>query len=393
VRNEARAEAGRQPARRRRQEGEEHRRRHERRPGGEGRVVQGPLEEHVLHHHRDVQRAVDEQRGEVDHGEVARREQARRHERPRSLQHEERDRHARRRPERQRGPRHRVLPVALLTARRAERETADRQGDHPRPEPVEVTARILVPALRHAAGGPQRHRDDRHIDEERHAPADRLDQHAAEQRADDERRRGPSSPHADGATARLAIEERGDDRQAARHEQSAGERLTDAAQDEEFHARRQPARHRGEAEPDEADGEHPAPPVVVVERARQDEQRGQDGEVRGRDVGEALEPADEGRRQVPPDRIERDVDDGSVEEHDRRAEDRRDKDGRALAHRGMVRACQCAVSFGTESAAPRGAADRAGGSLELRMDASHRKRRSERCEFDAAARLSPCAWP
>ena len=153
-----------------------------------------------------------------------------------------------------------------------------------------------------------------------------------------ERGRGARRPEADGPAALLALEGGGDDREAAGDEQRSECGLHDARGDQELHGRRQPAADRGEAEADEADAEHRAPPVEVVERAGEDEQRREDDEVRAVDVGQPLEAGDERGWQLSADRVERDVHDRPVEKDDGRTEDRRDEDAAALAHRRILAA-------------------------------------------------------
>ena len=85
------------------------------------------------------------------------------------------------------------------------------------------------------------------------------------------------------------------------------------------------AERRGGAEGDQPDDEHPPPAELVAERAADQEQRDQRQHV-GLD-----DPllAGEAGVEVVADRRQGDVDDGRVEEDDRRAEDRRDQ-GQAL---------------------------------------------------------------
>ena len=149
--------------------------------------------------------------------------------------------------------------------------------------------------------------------------------------------RGAGRPEADGAAARLALEGGRDDREAARDQQGPEGGLDDAPGDEEFHGRREPAADGGEAKSGEADPEHPAPPVEVVERSGQDEEGREDDEVGAVDVGQPFEAGNERGRQLAADRVERDVHDRPVEEDDGRTEDRRDEDGGPQVHARIVR--------------------------------------------------------
>ena len=143
----------------------------------------------------------------------------------------------------------------------------------------------------------------------------------------------------------------GDDREAARDEDRAERSLEDPRDDQDLHRRGEAAGDRGGAEADEADAERPPPPVVVADRAGQDQERGEHREVRAVDVREAFQPSDEGDRQLAADRLERHVHDRRVEEHDGRSEDRGHQDGRALAHRPIVAEPEPLPSRGRRSVA------------------------------------------
>ena len=356
------ADAGRQLSGRRGEERQEQRDRQANGAGGQRRVPERALPEEALEGERDVERAVDHERRQVHDGEVPRAKERRRDERLRTLQHQDRDGHGGGQADDERHPRHRILPVLLLATGRAEREAADGDRDDRGAEPVEVPRGALVAALRHARRGPQRQEHERDVDEERQAPRQALHEDAAEERTDDRGRRCARRPEADRAPALLAVEERGDDREAARDQDRAERTLENPRDDQDLHRRGEAAGHRRGAEADQADAERPPPPVVVADRAGQDQQRGEHREVRAVDVREAFEPADERGRQLAADRLERDVHDRRVEEHDGRPEDRGRQNGRALAHGAIVasptrcRSAEAGVAWPDEQRRARSAA-------------------------------------
>ena len=90
-----------------------------------------------------------------------------------------------------------------------------------------------------------------------------------------------------------AVEGMGDERQRARDEEGAGGTLGEAEDDQPLERRREAAQRGRRREADQADRVDPAPAVVVGQRARQDQQRGEDREVAADDVGLALEDADD----------------------------------------------------------------------------------------------------
>ena len=176
-----------------------------------------------------VQRAVDDERRQVDDREVARREQARRHERPRRVSIRIGTASVASAP----------MPSATqgdgscqprsCAARGAEREPADTDGDDGRSEPVEVAAALRCRGSPgHRAARPQRDRDERHVDRNaaRQLTAWTRKPPSSGPMIDGGRRAG--CPQADGAAARLALEGGGDDREAARDQQGPEGRLDDA---------------------------------------------------------------------------------------------------------------------------------------------------------------------
>ena len=124
------------------------------------------------------------------------------------------------------------------------------------------------------------------------------------------------------AARSLAPEDRGDDRQRARHEQRAERRpAAPRAAISSSTDGRDRADERGDAEAGRADREDPPPAVEVAERAADEDQRREQQQVGLDDpllVGER-------RVEVVAQRGQRDVDDRLVDEHDRRPEDAGDQ--------------------------------------------------------------------
>ena len=194
-----------------------------------------------------------------------------------------------------------------------------------------VVARLLDVA----DGRPQREREQRDVDEERDPPAGRVDERAADDRAEHGQGRRGRRPDAEGPGARDAVEGVRDERERAGDEQRPGRPLDQAEDDQPFERRGEAAQGGGGGEPDEADGVDAAATVVVGQRAGEDEQGGQHREVAADDVGLALEHADERAGQLLPDVLERRVDDRAVEEDGTRSDDRRDeRPALPCGHRG-----------------------------------------------------------
>ena len=196
-----------------------------------------------------------------------------------------------------RDPGDRVLPLVLAAA--DQRRTTGRRRRAPRR--ASRASRTGASLLRSrdscdvAERDPQRDGQDRHVDEERDAPADRVDQQAADERA--ERGSAPTSPTAQMPNARPRsgpAKRLRDDRQRAGHEQRAGRALQQPEHDRATSSvGARPHSAGGDGEAGQADGVDPPPAVVVRQRAGQDQQRGEHRQVAADDVGLALEDADQ----------------------------------------------------------------------------------------------------
>ena len=181
--------------------------------------------------------------------------------------------------------------------------------------------------------------------EEGDPPAERVDQAAADDRPEDGQRGRRRRPDPERPAALGAVEGMGDEGQRSRDEQGPGGALGEAEDDQPLERRRQPAQRGRRGEADQPDRVDPPPPVVVGQRAGQDQQRGEDRQVAADDVGLALEDADQGRRQVLADVLERGVDDGRIEEDRTRADDGADE-GPALARGHVVGSVAAVPGFG-----------------------------------------------
>ena len=171
---------------------------------------------------------------------------------------------------------------------------------------------------------------DRHVDPEDGAPAEAVDQGAAEDRAQRQRQAGHRAEHADGPGPLGRVGERGgDDRHRHRVEHRAPDGLQRTRRDQPADARRQAAQQRAEAEGGQADLEDAPAADPVGGGPGQHQEAGQHQGVR---VNRPLQAGHRGV-QVTPDRRQRDVDDGDVHHHDddAGAADREHEEPAALA--------------------------------------------------------------
>ena len=128
-------------------------------------------------------------------------------------------------------------------------ERAERDRGESGARPVERPGRVLVAALGDVGERqPQRDGRERQVDQEGDAPAQRVDQKAAERRPERRGDRGGGGPDADRAAAHLAREGRGDDGEALRHEQRGADALHGARRDQDeatrWRSRRRARRRR-----------------------------------------------------------------------------------------------------------------------------------------------------
>ncbi len=161
---------------------------------GKGGVAQHVLEQDALVAERDIQGAIDEERGEIDRRERPGAEQRKRHERIAAPGHQDREGDQGDGPDRDRDPREGVLPVVLGAADEAERQAADRQGGHRRTEPVEPSGLRVPRFLDVPEDHPQGDGEHRDIDEEHGPPPDGVDEQPTDERSQQAQRRTWPTP-------------------------------------------------------------------------------------------------------------------------------------------------------------------------------------------------------
>ena len=116
-----------------------------------------------------------------------------------------------------------------------------------------------------------RQRDD--VDTEDPPPVQRVDQHSAEQWADDESRSGPSSPGSDRAGLGGPGEAGVDHRKRTGHQEGRADALEAARGDQHPAGGRHGTQHRGHRENREAGPQHLEPAELVGDGARNEDQR------------------------------------------------------------------------------------------------------------------------
>jgi hypothetical protein len=174
---------------------------------------------------------------------------------------------------------------------------------------------------------------DRHVDDQDPAPAQRLGEHAAEQRAGCAADRSHRAPEPERAVALVTLGEAGrEDRERRRRHDRPAEPLRRAGGHERQLALREPAGQRGEREQREPAGEHLAPPEQIGGATAEQQEAGERERVGVDDPGQAG-----GREaEVGGDRRQRDVHDRHVEhDHELRhaAEDQRQGAATRFGHR------------------------------------------------------------
>src|SRR5213078_2301930 len=236
----------------RREEDEEQRPGDPGQAGAGGRVAEGALLKDRQVIEGDVERSVDEERGDVGDGEVARLEENQRNQRMRRARHPQRQHRGEHDANTKGDEAEGVTPVALLTVDHPEGEPTDRTRNDDRTDPVERAGRLLVAALWNVlVGGPERDQDERHVDQEGGAPGDRVHEKATHDRAKDGGRPRGAGPDAKGAPLRLAFEVGGDQRQRSGDQQGAGGALEDPKEHQQLHVWSEPTEYGGRAEPDQ----------------------------------------------------------------------------------------------------------------------------------------------
>ena len=154
----------------------------------------------------------------------------------------------------------------------------------------------------------------REVDQEDPAPARAVHEHAAHQRPDRQRGAGDRAPDAEREGALRALELVREQRQRRGEHRRRPDPLRGAREVEHEPAARRRAQGRADGERDQPGGEDGAAAAAVGERARRQQRRGERERV---GVDDPLQLR-EARVQVGPDRRQRDVDDGHVEQQHRR---------------------------------------------------------------------------
>ena len=238
--------------------------------------------------------------------------------------------------ERAQDPRAAPAPVVALDDAQVQQRQGARQQQRTRDVRHDAAARRPALHDRTTRGHDGEHAE-RQVDQERPAPPAELDQGTAHRRPQAGGHGGRRSPQPDGVRPPVTRERLDHDGQRGRHEHRRSQRLEDAAGHEELQGggRRTPQRRQRE-EGDAADVRTPPPDQVREPPAHHQERR-------EHDVVGVEHPRQRGDRRLGerlPDRRERDVHDGRVEERQERAEARDQQDsgrcdptGDVLGHR------------------------------------------------------------
>ncbi len=203
---------------------------------------------------------------------------------------------------------------------RCEEQGADHVGQPPAPR---------CAALHQLAAGGDHGRDaERDVDEERPAPAAKLDQGTADRRAEARGHRCRGAPEPDRVRPPVVREGCHDQGQRGRDQHRRAERLQDPRGDKHVDAGRRPTEHGRAGEDDHSCGEGPSSPQQVGQASADDEERREDDVV---GVQHPRQLADRGAAEGLPDARKGDVDDGRVQEG-KEGSERRNQEHPALGH-------------------------------------------------------------
>ena len=196
-------------------------------------------------------------------------------------------------------------------------EGGQARGQQHHAEPVEGLRRLDVVLGQHDPGVDGRGDADRQVDQEDPVPRGVVDQGTAEDRAEDRAQQHRDAEHGHHATDALGAGRAGQDRHAERHEHAAAEALQDAEGDQHLQRAGGRAEHRADGEEQHGEEVEPLGAEAVGRPAgeRDDARQGQ------RVAGHG--PGDRGRGGVELllEGLERDGDDGDVEDRHDGAED------------------------------------------------------------------------
>ena len=196
---------------------------------------------------------------------------------------------------------------------RAEGEHRDRRAP-----PVDRARGGVIPVLRDMGEGePERDCGYRDVDPEDDAPGQKVDEKAAERRAEGGGDRRCRRPRADRTTAHLLREGRRDDGERLRHEQRRPDALHHARDDQRADGRGERAGNRGKHEQANAENEDQSAAGAVAEAAADQDERAEEEQI---GVGHPLHFGQR-RAQAALHRRQRDGDDAAVDEGQRRGGD------------------------------------------------------------------------
>ena len=126
---------------------------------------------------------------------------------------------------------------------------------------------------------PQAGQHERDVQDEDGPPGDRVDEEAAQRRAEGDRPARPGRPRPDRCATLGALERRGDDRERAGDQQRPGHPLQSPEADQHARVRRDRAQEGSDAEPGHPGREHPPPTDEVAQRATDQHERPERQEV------------------------------------------------------------------------------------------------------------------
>jgi hypothetical protein len=270
------------------------------------------LEVQGVEEHEAEQREADQQRDRVGAGERRVPEHAQRQHRRAAAGLHQQERHQGHGAEQQQRHDHRRAPAALVALDQPE-------GDRAQPDRAEHQPRQVKPAGGgvaglgdHPPGDQERRHPDRQVDVEHPAPAERVGEQPAQHRAGGQRHRRHPRPQADRLHPLPRVGEGGgEDRQGARQQRRAPDRLQRPPADQRRQARRQPAQRRAGGEHHQPGAEHPPAAEPVAERAGGQQQAGEHQHV---GVDHQLQPGHAGT-EVALDARQGHVHDGVVQHH------------------------------------------------------------------------------
>ena len=257
-------------------------------------------------------------------GSAARLSTTRNRTRPEDAEHEQHD-HLGREP-----------GVRRAAEAREQHDRRQRGREQRRAEIVDPVGDGRRLAVEHGGDHEQGHRPDRQVDVEDPAPAQVVDEEAAEQRADDGRDAEDAAEEAGVAAALARRDDVADDGHRRHHQAAGAETLQRAEPDQLRHRLAGPAERGADQEEDDGELEHRLAAVEVAELPVQRPGHRRRQQVAGHHPRDVLEPV-----QVADDRRQRGRDDRLVERREQqdehqRAEDQADARCHRLGRGGLL---------------------------------------------------------